>query len=141
MHSYAFIGGQGVGNGFKVPALPDLEARLTAAGAQRSCVNGSPQQATTRNPTSMLTRSPTAVPTAVPSAVPTRMSIPALASSLPQFSTLVSLLTAADLVGAVSGGSLTVFAPTNDAFAKLPEALVSFLTKPENKQTLVRCLA
>merc|ERR1712078_270016 len=68
------------------------------------------------------------------------VTIPALASSLPQFSTLVSLLTAADLVGAVSGGSLTVFAPTNDAFAKLPEALVSFLTKPENKQTLAKVL-
>lgn len=64
--------------------------------------------------------------------------IPSLASSMSQFSTLVSLLSAAGLVGALSSGELTVFEPTNDAFAKLPAALVTFLTQPENKQTLVR---
>ena len=40
-----------------------------------------------------------------------------------QFTTLVSLIKKAGLVGALSGkGKLTVFAPTNDAFAKLPKA-------------------
>ena len=66
------------------------------------------------------------------------MGIPTLVSSLPELSTLVSLLNAAGLVDLLSSWQLTVFAPTNDAFAKLPEALVSFLTRPENKQTLVR---
>lgn len=69
--------------------------------------------------------------------VPLPSNIPTLAQSLPQLSTLLSLLSVAGLVDALSIGELTVFAPTNDAFAKLPEALISFLTRPENKQTLV----
>ena len=44
---------------------------------------------------------------------------------------------AADLVGALSGeGPFTVFAPTNDGFAKLPEGTVGNLLKPENKEAL-----
>lgn len=55
----------------------------------------------------------------------------------PEFSTLVSLLKAADLVEPLSGkGPFTVFAPTNAAFAKLPKELVASLTKPENKGKL-----
>jgi uncharacterized surface protein with fasciclin (FAS1) repeats len=46
-----------------------------------------------------------------------------VAASNPQFSTLVSLVKKAGLVGALSGSTkLTVFAPTNAAFAKLPKA-------------------
>ena len=49
-------------------------------------------------------------------------SIVQIASSNKNFSTLVSLLKKAGLVGALSGkGPFTVFAPTNDAFAKLPK--------------------
>ena len=71
-----------------------------------------------------------------PLSTPTQ-NIPSLVSLLPELSTLLSLLSVAGLVDALSIGELTVFAPTNDAFAKLPEALISFLTRPENKQTLV----
>lgn len=53
------------------------------------------------------------------------------------FSTLVTALKAADLVGALQGdGPYTVFAPTNDAFAKLPEETLANLLKPENKKDL-----
>lgn len=53
------------------------------------------------------------------------------------FSTLVAALKAADLVETLSGdGPFTVFAPTNDAFAKLPEGTLDTLLKPENKATL-----
>ncbi|WP_415886292.1 fasciclin domain-containing protein [Neptuniibacter sp. QD37_6] len=53
------------------------------------------------------------------------------------FSTLVTALKAADLVGALQGdGPYTVFAPTNDAFAKLPEETLADLLKPENKKDL-----
>ena len=45
-----------------------------------------------------------------------------VAASSPQFSTLVSLLKKAGLVGALKQGTYTVFAPTNAAFAKLPKA-------------------
>jgi transforming growth factor-beta-induced protein len=52
--------------------------------------------------------------------LPTPNNLVALASSLPQFSILVEAVVAADLVPALSGtGKLTVFAPTNDAFAAL----------------------
>lgn len=57
------------------------------------------------------------------------------------FSTLVAAVTAADLVPTLSGdGPFTVFAPTNDAFAKLPEGTVETLLKPENKGTLTGIL-
>jgi uncharacterized surface protein with fasciclin (FAS1) repeats len=53
--------------------------------------------------------------------------IPAVASSSKQFSTLVSLLKQAGLVGALSKGTYTVFAPTNAAFAKVPKATLDQL--------------
>lgn len=59
----------------------------------------------------------------------------------PDFSTLVAALKAADLVGTLSGeGPFTVFAPTNDAFAKLPAGTVENLLKPENKAQLIAVL-
>ncbi|MGB3608615.1 MAG: fasciclin domain-containing protein [Psychroserpens sp.] len=53
------------------------------------------------------------------------------------FTTLVAAVKAADLVETLSGdGPFTVFAPTNDAFAKLPKGTVETLLKPENKSKL-----
>lgn len=64
-------------------------------------------------------------------------SIPELAIDDPRFSTLVKALKAADLVSALSGkGPLTVFAPTNDAFDKLPKGALEELLKPKNKEDL-----
>ena len=55
--------------------------------------------------------------------------------------TLVAAVTAAGLVETLSGaGPFTVFAPTNDAFAKLPAGTVETLLKPENKDQLVKIL-
>ena len=63
------------------------------------------------------------------------------AASLKDFSTLVAAVKAAGLVDALKGeGPFTVFAPTNDAFAKLPEGTVETLLKPENKQKLTDIL-
>lgn len=57
------------------------------------------------------------------------------------FSTLVTAVKAADLVGTLSGeGPFTVFAPTNDAFTKLPEGTVAGLLKPESKAALTGVL-
>lgn len=51
--------------------------------------------------------------------------------------TLVAAVKAADLVGVLSSeGPFTVFAPTNEAFTKLPAGTVETLLKPENKETL-----
>ncbi len=53
------------------------------------------------------------------------------------FNTLVAAVTAADLGETLSGeGPFTVFAPTDDAFAALPEGLLDALLLPENKDTL-----
>jgi uncharacterized surface protein with fasciclin (FAS1) repeats len=55
--------------------------------------------------------------------------------------TLVAAVQAAELVDTLSGeGPFTVFAPTNDAFAKLPDGTVDNLVKPENKETLTKIL-
>jgi uncharacterized surface protein with fasciclin (FAS1) repeats len=55
--------------------------------------------------------------------------------------TLVAAVKAAGLVDTLKGaGPFTVFAPTNEAFAKLPAGTVDTLLKPENKDALVRIL-
>ncbi|HET9469138.1 MAG TPA: fasciclin domain-containing protein [Vicinamibacterales bacterium] len=57
------------------------------------------------------------------------------------FKTLAAALTAADLVKTLKGaGPFTVFAPTDEAFAKLPAGTVETLLKPENKAKLQRIL-
>ena len=54
-----------------------------------------------------------------------------------QFKTLAAALEAAGLIDALTGkGPFTVFAPTDEAFAKLPAGTVEFLLKPENKEKL-----
>ena len=64
-----------------------------------------------------------------------------LASATPDLSTLVAAVKAAGLVDTLSSkGPFTVFAPTNEAFAKLPKATLDNLLKPENKQQLVDIL-
>jgi uncharacterized surface protein with fasciclin (FAS1) repeats len=59
----------------------------------------------------------------------------------PIHKTLVAGVKAAGLVDTLnSAGPFTVFAPTDDAFAKLPAGTVETLVKPENKDTLVKIL-
>ena len=58
-----------------------------------------------------------------------------------QFKTLAAALGAAGLVDTLKGpGPFTVFAPTDDAFAKLPAGTVTNLLKPENKDQLIAIL-
>ncbi|GAL28522.1 secreted and surface protein containing fasciclin-like repeats [Vibrio variabilis] len=57
------------------------------------------------------------------------------------FTTLVAAVQAAGLVDTLKGeGPFTVFAPTDEAFAKLPEGTVESLLQPENKDKLVAIL-
>lgn len=64
-----------------------------------------------------------------------------IAVSNDNFSTLVTALKAADLVGALQGdGPFTVFAPTNDAFAKVDADALASLLQPENKKALANVL-
>jgi len=63
------------------------------------------------------------------------------AVSAGQFTTLAAALDAAGLVDTLKGdGPFTVFAPTDEAFAKLPEGTVETLLKPENRDQLVAIL-
>ncbi len=73
--------------------------------------------------------------------LPATDNIAATASKAGQFSTLVAAAKAAGLVEALSGdGPLTVFAPTDDAFGKLPAGTVETLLQPENRAKLASIL-
>jgi len=72
---------------------------------------------------------------------PNTHDIVAVASSAGIFNTLVAAVKAADLVETLQGpGPFTVFAPNDEAFAKLPKGTVDDLLKPENKAKLVGIL-
>ena len=64
-----------------------------------------------------------------------------VAVSAGSFNTLVAAVQAADLVDTLKGdGPFTVFAPTDEAFAQLPEGTVETLLRPENRDQLVAIL-
>lgn len=91
------------------------------------------------------TPTPAPEPTALPE--PTVMPEPELADIVDtavadgRFTSLVAAVQAAELVDALKGeGPFTVFAPTDDAFAALPEGTLEELLKPENKQALTDIL-
>ena len=74
-------------------------------------------------------------------AEPADKTIVEIAAGAEDFSTLVAAVKAAGLVDVLSSkGPFTVFAPTNEAFAKLPEGTVESLLKPENKEKLIAVL-
>jgi uncharacterized surface protein with fasciclin (FAS1) repeats len=63
------------------------------------------------------------------------------AAAAPNLTTLVGAIKAADLTATLSGpGPFTVFAPTNDAFTRLPPGELATLMKPEYKATLAKIL-
>ena len=67
--------------------------------------------------------------------------IVAVAAGAGSFNTLVAAVKAAGLVETLQGaGPFTVFAPSDEAFAKLPKGTVEDLLKPENKEKLVAIL-
>lgn len=80
--------------------------------------------------------------TTVTTAKPSQMDIVDTAVSAGAFQTLVAAVKAADLVDTLKGeGPFTVFAPSDEAFAKLPEGTIAELLKPENKPKLQAILA
>jgi transforming growth factor-beta-induced protein len=79
--------------------------------------------------------------TAPTASSPAAKDIVAVASGAGSFNTLVAAVKAAGLVETLQGtGPFTVFAPTDEAFAKLPAGTVENLLKPENKAQLVAIL-
>jgi len=82
-----------------------------------------------------------AAPLALSSVAAKAADIVDTAVSAGQFETLVAAVKAAGLVDTLKGeGPYTVFAPTDEAFAKLPAGTVEDLLKPENKDKLVAIL-
>ncbi len=89
------------------------------------------------------TPAPTATPMPEPTATPEPMlsDIVDTAVADGRFTTLVAAVQAAELVDTLKGeGPFTVFAPTDDAFAALPEGTLDSLLLPENKQALTNIL-
>ena len=89
----------------------------------------------------------TPAPTATPMPEPTTTPEPMLSDIVDtavadgRFTTLVAAVQAAELVDTLKGeGPFTVFAPTDDAFAALPEGTLDSLLLPENKQALTDIL-
>ena len=81
-----------------------------------------------------------AIPGAAPAAAQSK-DIVDTAVAAGSFQTLAKALQAADLVSTLKGkGPFTVFAPTDEAFARLPPGTVESLLKPENKEKLRRIL-
>jgi uncharacterized surface protein with fasciclin (FAS1) repeats len=81
------------------------------------------------------------VSAADPATAPAPKDIVDTAVAAGSFKTLAAALKAAGLVDTLKGsGPFTVFAPTDEAFAKLPAGTVESLLKPENKEKLVKIL-
>merc|ERR1712232_455821 len=77
------------------------------------------------------------IPPSTPPAPPARKTIIDLAVATPDLSTLVTALKAAKLVDTLSGaGPFAVFAPTNEAFAKLDKKLLDYLLEPQHIKEL-----
>jgi uncharacterized surface protein with fasciclin (FAS1) repeats len=82
---------------------------------------------------------PTAISQAIAQAE--QQTVVDIAASAGSFNTLTSALKAAGLVEVLEGkGPFTVFAPTDEAFAALPQGTLEELLKPENKDKLVKIL-
>jgi uncharacterized surface protein with fasciclin (FAS1) repeats len=106
-------------------------ACVAAVLALAACSSDSKTAATTMAPTTM---APSTMPAAAGDIV-------AVAAGNPDFSTLVAAVKAAGLVETLQGpGPFTVFAPTNEAFAKLPAGLLDKLLLPANKDVLTKIL-
>ncbi|HLO83522.1 MAG TPA: fasciclin domain-containing protein [Nostocaceae cyanobacterium] len=102
--------------------------------------------APTNTPTNTTTPPPTVIPSQPGRTTPTTGTITnknlvALAESNGSFNTLVKALKAAGLTDVLQKqGPFTIFAPTDEAFAKLPQDALKELLQPENKEVLVKVL-
>lgn len=126
-------------NGSKVPLAIGVLVVMAIAGGALIVANRSDDTAKDTAASSQTQNQSTTAPAATPVAKNTIVDVAAGNAS---FSTLVTAVKAADLVSTLSDTSkqYTVFAPTNDAFSKLPAGTVNTLVMPENKATLTGVL-
>ena len=112
------------------PLVLSLALLLAACAPQGT---SEPTAASTEAPAEVQASTPSPQPTPEPTGTPAPQSIAEIAIEDGRFETLVAALQATDLFSALQdGGPYTVFAPTDDAFAALPEGTVeSLLDDPE----------
>ncbi|NJM69591.1 MAG: fasciclin domain-containing protein [Scytonema sp. RU_4_4] len=120
------------GSDTSTPSTPTPEATPTTPGTEVPTTPGTPT--TPPGPG-------TETPSKEPAAGTDSKNVVAIAESNGSFTTLTKALKAAGLTQTLQGkGPFTVFAPTDAAFAKLPQDAVQDLLKPENKEVLVKIL-
>jgi uncharacterized surface protein with fasciclin (FAS1) repeats len=113
-------------------------ALIGAAALTAAACSDDAETSTAASPTSTAAAPTTTAPMDEVMATGTIVDV---AVSDPDFSTLVSAIQAAGLAETLNGeGPFTVFAPTNDAFAKIPAATLQSLLEPANKATLTKIL-
>ena len=119
----------------KAPLLAALVALLVIGGGVLFFVTNNTEDEKTETMSTLQTTQTQTQPAEQAEKVTT---IVDAAAANPSFTTLVTAVKAADLAGVLSDTTkkYTVFAPTNDAFAKLPAGTVETLLKPESKATL-----
>jgi transforming growth factor-beta-induced protein len=120
--------------------LPFLALLLIATLILSACAAATPEPAPVI-PETAATPEPMPEPTATEEPAPAPQTIVDIAAADGRFTTLVAAVTAGGLVETLSSeGPFTVFAPTDEAFAALPEGTIDSLLLPENQQQLVDIL-
>jgi transforming growth factor-beta-induced protein len=122
-----------------------LSVLVAAAIILSACAQAAAAPLPTMTPAPTDMPKPTEAPMAIATMMPTETSMPKtivdIAVADGRFKTLTAALQAAGLVDTLEGaGPFTVFAPTDDAFAKLPAGTVETLLKPENLAQLKNIL-
>ncbi|WP_083748190.1 fasciclin domain-containing protein [Sphingomonas sp. Sph1(2015)] len=116
-------------------ALTGAGAAIAQTAPQTTPMQPAPAQTATAAPGQA---APMAPATATPAATGTIVQVLA---ATPDRSTLARLVTTAGLTADLSGpGPFTVFAPSNEAFSRMPPGALDTLSKPENKATLATIL-
>ncbi|APX67617.1 fasciclin domain-containing protein [Sphingomonas sp. gentR] len=116
-------------------ALTGAGAAMAQTAPQTAPIQPVPAQTAPATPAKTAPAAPT---TATPAATGTIVQILA---ATPDRSTLAGLVTTAGLTADLSGpGPFTVFAPSNEAFSRMPPGALDTLSKPENKATLATIL-
>ena len=128
-----------------IMGFASLSLAITLPSSAQQVVNPSPnifnEPPYNRSPRSNQTL-PIPKPKPLQTETPTeKKNLIVLANDNGSFKTLVKALTAAGLIDTLQGeGPFTIFAPTDAAFAKLPQDALQDLLKPENKEVLIKVL-
>jgi transforming growth factor-beta-induced protein len=124
-----------------VKRLPFVTLLIVLSLVLSACAAAQTPATPTSEPIPQTAATPEPTPTLMPEPTEAPMTIVDVAVADGRFTTLVAAVQAAGLVDTLSGeGPFTVFAPTDDAFAALPEGTLDSLLLPENQQTLTDIL-